>query len=175
MRVAERFEPGFGVASAVILGLGTMVLPLSTLLFSHVFTAFLGFAAFALMLRERDGPPRRCCWGWPGSRWATRSRPSTRCSSSRSCSGCTCSRGRDALTPAADRAARRRLRRSAALVGIVPLLLYNHYAFHSWTHLAYSDIPQQQKGFFGISAPSLTVLGDAAVRLARAAHALARC
>ncbi len=34
-----------------------MVLPLSTLLFSHVFTAFLGFAAFALMLRERDGPP----------------------------------------------------------------------------------------------------------------------
>ena len=33
-----------------------MVLPLSTLLFSHVFTAFLAFAAFALMLRERDGP-----------------------------------------------------------------------------------------------------------------------
>jgi hypothetical protein len=44
-------------------------------------------------------------------------------------------------------------------VGIVPLLLYNHAAFHSWTHLAYSNIPQQQKGFFGISAPSLPVLG----------------
>src|ERR1700727_544696 len=56
-RVAERFEPGFGAAAAVSLGLGTMVLPPSTLLFSHVFTAFLGFAAFALMLRERDGPP----------------------------------------------------------------------------------------------------------------------
>ena len=56
-RVAERFEPGYGAAAAVALGLGTMVLPLSTLLFSHVFTAFLGFAAFALMLRERDGPP----------------------------------------------------------------------------------------------------------------------
>jgi len=41
---------------------------------------------------------------------------------------------------------------------IVPLLLYNHAAFHSWTHLAYSNIPQQQKGFFGISAPSLAVL-----------------
>src|SRR6202040_1939434 len=53
-RVAERFEPGFGAAAAVALGLGTMILPLSTLLFSHVFTAFLGFAAFALMLRERD-------------------------------------------------------------------------------------------------------------------------
>jgi hypothetical protein len=56
-RVAERFEPGYGVVAAIALGLGTMVLPLSTLLFSHVFTAFLGFAAFALMLRERDGPP----------------------------------------------------------------------------------------------------------------------
>src|SRR5262249_54715997 len=57
-RAAERLEPGFGVAAAVALGLGTIVLPLSTLLFSHVFTALLGFAAFALMLRERDGPPR---------------------------------------------------------------------------------------------------------------------
>jgi hypothetical protein len=44
------------------------------------------------------------------------------------------------------------------LIGIVPLLLYNHYAFHSWTHLAYSNIPRQQKGFFGIGAPSLPVL-----------------
>ena len=40
----------------------------------------------------------------------------------------------------------------------MPLLLYNHYAFHSWTHLAYSDVPRQQKGFFGIGAPSLRVL-----------------
>jgi len=47
---------------------------------------------------------------------------------------------------------------AGGLIGIVPLLLYNHAAFHSWTHLAYSNIPQQQKGFFGISAPSLTVL-----------------
>ncbi len=44
------------------------------------------------------------------------------------------------------------------VVGIVPLLLYNHYAFHSWTHLAYSDVPRQQKGFFGIDLPSLKVL-----------------
>ena len=35
-RVAERFEPGFGVAAAVAVGLGTLMLPLSTLLFSHV-------------------------------------------------------------------------------------------------------------------------------------------
>ena len=47
---------------------------------------------------------------------------------------------------------------AGGVVGIVPLLLYNHYAFHSWTHLAYSDIPRQQKGFFGITLPSLKVL-----------------
>ena len=40
----------------------------------------------------------------------------------------------------------------------MPLVLYNHYAFHSWTHLAYSNIPRQQQGFFGIGAPSLRVL-----------------
>jgi len=65
-RMAERFEPGFGVAAAVALGLGTMILPLSTLLFSHVFTAFLGFGAFALMLRERDGPPSPMLLGIAG-------------------------------------------------------------------------------------------------------------
>ena len=41
---------------------------------------------------------------------------------------------------------------AGGLVGIIPLLLYNHYAFRSWTHLAYSDVPRQQKGFFGIGA-----------------------
>jgi len=63
----------------------------------------------------------------------------------------------DSLTPGGV------LRRAGAyiaggLVGIVPLLLYNHYAFHSWTHLAYSSIPRQQKGFFGIGVPSLKVM-----------------
>ena len=157
-QVGERFEPGYGVASAVVLGLGTMVLPLSTLLFSHVFTAFLGFAAFTLMLRERDGPPSAMLLALAGAGDGLRGQPrSTRCSSWRSCSGCTCS-------PAATRSRRCGVARRAGayiaggLVGIVPLLLYNHYAFRSWTHLAYSDVPRQQKGFFGIGAPSLKVL-----------------
>ena len=56
-RLAERFEPGYGAAAAVTLGLGTLLLPLATLLFSHVLSTLLGFAAFALLVRERDGPP----------------------------------------------------------------------------------------------------------------------
>jgi hypothetical protein len=156
-RVAERFEPGYGGPTAVVLGLGTMVLPFSTLLFSHVFAATLGFAAFALMVRERAGPPRPLLVAAAGvlmgyaiaSEYPLAlvagvlglyllSRP-----------------GALAMRPLATRAGAYLL---GGLVGIVPLLLYNHAAFHSWTHLAYSNIPQQQRGFFGISAPSLRVL-----------------
>jgi hypothetical protein len=155
-QVAERFEPGFGVATAVTLGLGTMVLPLSTLLFSHVFTAFLGFAAFWLMLRERDGPPDLLALGLAGAAmgYAVASEYplffvaavlGLYLLSRRGC------RPTTMLARAASYIA-------GGILGIIPLLLYNHYAFHSWTHLAYSDVPRQQKGFFGIGAPSLKVL-----------------
>ncbi len=155
-RVAERFEPGYGAATAVVLGLGTIVLPFSQMLFSHVFTTFLSFAAFWLMLRERDGPPSPMLLGVAGLAmgYAFSSEYPTFFAAivlalfllSR----------RDALNPLGV------LRRGGSyvaggLVGIVPLLLYNHYAFNSWTHLAYSDVPRQQKGFFGIGAPSLRV------------------
>src|ERR1700691_4944130 len=156
-RVAERYEPGYGAAAAVALGLGTMVLPLSQLLFSHVFTTFLSFAAFWLMLRERDGPPSPMLLAVAGLAmgYAFSSEYPT-FFAALVLGGFLLSR-RDSLNPLGV------LRRGGAyvaggLVGIVPLLLYNHYAFHSWTHLAYSDVPRQQKGFFGIGAPSLRVL-----------------
>ena len=56
--VAERIEPGYGTAAAVALGAGTLILPFSTLFFSHVMSAMLAFAAFAVLWRERAGPPR---------------------------------------------------------------------------------------------------------------------
>jgi hypothetical protein len=156
-QVAERFEPGFGAAAAVSLGLGTMVLPLSTLLFSHVFTAFLGFAAFALMLRERDGPPAPSLLALAGLAMGYAVASEYPLLFVAIVLGLYLLSRRDALT------ARRVLTRAGAyiaggIVGIVPLLIYNHYTFHSWTHLAYSDVPRQQKGFFGIGAPSLKVL-----------------
>jgi hypothetical protein len=156
-QVAERFEPGFGAAAAVSLGLGTMVLPLSTLLFSHVFTAFLGFAAFALMLRERDGPPAPSLLALAGLAMGYAVASEYPLLFVAIVLGLYLLSRRDALTP------RRVLTRAGAyiaggIVGIVPLLIYNHYTFHSWTHLAYSDVPRQQKGFFGIGAPSLKVL-----------------
>jgi hypothetical protein len=156
-RVAERFQPGYGAATAVVLGLGTIVLPFSQMLFSHVFTTFLSFAAFWLMLRERDGPPSPMLLGVAGLAmgYAFSSEYPTFFAAI-VLSLFLLSR-KDSLNPLGV------LRRGGAyvaggLVGIVPLLLYNHYAFHSWTHLAYSDVPRQQKGFFGIGAPSLRVL-----------------
>jgi hypothetical protein len=44
---------GTGAAVALMLGLGTMLLPFATSYFSHVGSATLAFAAFALLLRER--------------------------------------------------------------------------------------------------------------------------
>jgi hypothetical protein len=156
-RVAERFEPGYGAAAAVALGLGTMVLPLSTLLFSHVFTTFLTFGAFWIMLREREGPPSPMLLAVAGLAmgYAFSSEYPT-FFAALVLGGYLLSR-RDSLTPGGV------LRRGGAyvlggLVGIVPLLLYNHYAFRSWTHLAYSNIPRQKQGFFGIDVPNLKVL-----------------
>ncbi len=156
-RVAERFEPGYGVGAAVALGLGTLVLPLSTLLFSHVFSAMLGFAAFALMLRERDGPANPLLLGLAGLAMGYAVASEYPLFFVALVLGLYLLSRRDALNPT------HVITRAGAyilggVVGIVPLLLYNHAAFHSWTHLAYSDVPRQQKGFFGIGAPSLKVL-----------------
>jgi hypothetical protein len=56
--VAERIEPGYGTAAAITLGLGTIVMTFASEYFSHAIAAALGFAAFALLFREREGPAR---------------------------------------------------------------------------------------------------------------------
>ncbi len=156
-RVADRFEPGYGAAAAVTLGLGTLVLPLSTLLFSHVFTAFLGFAAFTLMLKERDGPANPWLLGAAGITMGYAVASEYPLFFVALVLGLFLLSRRDALTPLGI-TTRAGAYIVGGLIGIAPLLLYNHYAFGSWTHLAYSNIPRQQQGFFGIGAPSFTVL-----------------
>jgi hypothetical protein len=156
-RVAERYEPGYGAAAAVVLGLGTMVLPFSQLLFSHMFTTFLCFAAFWLMLRERDGPPSPLLLAIAGLAMGYAFSSEYPTFFAALVLGLFLLSRRDSVTlPGV--LSRGGAYLAGGLVGIVPLLLYNHYAFRSWTHLAYSDVPRQQKGFFGIGAPSLRVL-----------------
>lgn len=155
--LSDGFQPGYGAAAAVALGLGTIALPLSTLMFSHVFAALLGLVAFALMMRERDGPPRPWLLGLAGLAMGYAGASEYPLFFVGAVLGVYLLSRRDALTPTGV------LTRAGAyvlggLIGIVPLLLYNHYAFHSWTHLAYSSIPRQQQGFFGIGLPSLRVM-----------------
>ncbi len=52
--VADRFVPGYGSVAAITLGLGTIVMTFAAQSFPHVISATLGFAAFALLLRERE-------------------------------------------------------------------------------------------------------------------------
>ncbi len=154
--VANRFAPGYGAATAVIVGLGTLVLPLSTLLFSHVFTTFLGFAAFWLMLRERDGPPSLLLLWLAGLAVGYAVASEYPVFLVAVILGLFLLSRRDSWTVpgVAKRAGAYIL---GGVIGIIPLLLYNHYAFHSWTHLAYENVKRQEKGFFGITAPSLKV------------------
>lgn len=55
--LANRLEPGLGIASAVALGGATLLLPFANLYFSHVLAATLAFGAYVLLHRERHGPP----------------------------------------------------------------------------------------------------------------------
>lgn len=55
--VVERLRPGLGTPIAVVVGLGTPLLPFSTLFYAHVLSATLGFGAFALLWYERRREP----------------------------------------------------------------------------------------------------------------------
>lgn len=156
-RVAERLRPGFGAATAITLGLGTIALPLSTLLFAHILAACLGFAAFAMLLHERDGPPRAWQLGAAGvlAGYAV--------STEYPLFLVALLLGAYTLTRRDQRKPLALARRAGAYVaggavGVLPLAIYNQLAFGSFTHVAYEDIPRQQQGFFGIHFPSLHVL-----------------
>ena len=153
--MGERFEPGYGTAAALTLGLGTLVLPLSTLLFSHVFTACLGFGAFALLVREREGPAsllRLFVAGLLIGLAITAEYPLL-------FAGVVI--GVYGLSRQWRRVERGLVYAAGAALGAVPLALYDKWAYGSFTHVAYADLPQHQSGFFGIRPPSL----DTAVTL----------
>jgi hypothetical protein len=153
-RVAEDFAPGYGTATALTLGVGTAVLPFSTLYFAHVLSAALGFAAFAALWYERRGPPRLWLVAVAGV-----------------LAGFACaaeytaaivglvlwlvvlahrSRGRRALAYLAGGAA-----------GIAPLALYNQWAFGSPTHFSYAENQVEPiGGVLGVGVPSLAAARD---------------
>jgi hypothetical protein len=156
-RVAERLRPGYGAATAITLGLGTIALPLSTLLFAHILAACLGFAAFALIMRERDGPPRLwqlCVAGMLAGYAVSTEYPLVLIAA---VLGVYAISRRGRFTPRGI-AARAGAYVLGGAIGVLPLALYNQFAFGSFTHVAYDNIPRQQQGLFGIHLLSLRVL-----------------
>jgi hypothetical protein len=158
-RLGDRLEPGYGAAAAVTLGLCTMVLPFSTLYFSHVLAAFLGFAAFAVLWRAGASgrlPLVALAGLLAGLAFA---------------SEYPLALGGAVLGVYAIRARGGRVRRGlayggGAVLGALPLFVYNLWAFGSFAHLSYANAIKDQGvsghdvlgsnagGFFGISLPS---------------------
>jgi hypothetical protein len=64
--IGDRFQPGYGTIAAITLGLGTIVMTFASEFFPHVISATLGFAAFAVLFRERQGPPKLALVGAAG-------------------------------------------------------------------------------------------------------------
>jgi hypothetical protein len=162
-RAAERVAPGVGTIAAVMVALGTMLLPYTTLYASHVPAVMLGFAAFVLLLEERRRAPSLVRVGVAGV-----------------LAGLSLvfdlPLGLVAVILAGYAVSRRPIvRRGLAyglggLLGVAPLAAFNYWAFGSITHQSYNDtvliagqsghdqLGANVNGFFGISVPSVNVL-----------------
>jgi hypothetical protein len=150
---AERVVPGYGTIAAVTLGAGSLVGVFANVFFDHELSALLGFAAFALLLRDR-------------SRFAL-------------AAGVVAGLAIDVEFPLAIVAlvlavyARRRLPYLGGVVlGVLPLLAFNTWAGGRPWSLAYSHavlVPGKSghdvlganaSGVFGLGLPSLHALVD---------------
>jgi hypothetical protein len=155
--LADRLEPGYGTAAAVTLGLGTLILPFATLLFSHVFSALLGLAAFAILWRERErgSPPPRLLFsalaGLLVGYGFTTEYPVFIVGAVL---------GVYLLATFPDRAKHALAYIGGGVLGIVPLMLYDKAAFGSYFHVAYADLPKHHRGFFGINLPNPKVAAE---------------
>src|SRR5690348_16428602 len=158
--LAERLEPGLGTAAAVTLGVGTLVMPFATMLFSHLLAALVGFAAFAVLWSGREGAARLSLVAAAGllAGFAnTTEYPLAIVAGIVGRYGL--ARGDVIRRPLAFGA--------GALAGLLPLFAYNLWAFGSLTHNSYGDAVKIQgisghavlglnkSGFFGIGMPSL--------------------
>jgi hypothetical protein len=149
-RAAEAIEPGTGTAVAAILGLGTLVFPFATLLFAHVPAATALFAGFLLLFLRRRPL-------WAGA-----------------CAGLAVGFDYPFAIPAVllgvyAASARPRLRRLAeyaagGVVGLLPVWVFDSWAFGNPFHLGYSGTAGQgaeggwqTTGFFGQTAPSFHI------------------
>jgi 4-amino-4-deoxy-L-arabinose transferase-like glycosyltransferase len=158
-RVGDQIEPGYGAAAAITLGLGTIVMTFASEYFPHVIAATLGFAAFAILFRERRGPPRLALVGAAGlvaGLAVTFEYPLA-------IAGAIVFLY--ALSRSAPRVPRAAFYTGGAVIGALPALAFNAWVFGSPLRFAYADAVAEQGysghavlglndgGLFGIAVP----------------------
>jgi hypothetical protein len=153
-----------GTPVALMLGLGTLLLPYSTTYFAHVLAAALGFSAFALAVYARPARPLLALVGAGvlAGLAVVVELPAVIVA------------GAVALYVASDRPHLRRLASFAAgaLVGIAPLFAFNTWALGSPLRTSYAHAVKElgasghdvlganEEGFFGLTYPSIGALVD---------------
>jgi hypothetical protein len=154
MRLGDEVAPGKGVLAAATLGLATLFLPFSTLLFAHVPAAALAFCAFAVLWL------RRGLWAGVAAGVLAGAAVVVEYPLALAAMGL----GLYAFTRGG--AIRRALAYAGGVaIGVSPLLLYNWWALGSPLHFPYEDalpiagLASNERGFFGISWPSIETAG----------------
>jgi hypothetical protein len=152
-KIADDIAPGFGTITAMTLGVATLVLPFTTMFFAHVLTATLGFGAFALLWLEGHRHPRiriAAAAGLLAGLAITVELPSAILVAGLAFYLLT----REPRLP-------RILAYSGGVgLGLLPLLLFNQWAFGSITHLSYAGVAGgywNRQGLYGVAAPSFHV------------------
>lgn len=147
-RLAERTAAGYGAAAAVAIGAGTLVLAFATLFYSHVLAALLVLAAFAVLWSEREGPPRLelvAAGGALAGLAVTTEYPTALAAV---VFGLYALLRKSPLVRGAAYTA-------GVLAGVTPLLIYNQWAFGSFTHLSYFGDELSSGNLAGRMEPSL--------------------
>jgi hypothetical protein len=157
--VGDAIEPAFGTATAVTAGLCTLLFPFATLFFDHALSAALGFAAFTVLWHARGRLPLVGGAGLLAGLAVTSEYPLTLVAAALG------------LYVLLDRQpVRERIRRGVVygggvVLGVLPLLLYDWWAFGSAFHLSYRDaievtgvtghdvLGANDRGLFGVSTP----------------------
>ena len=163
-RIVDRRHPGLGTATALSLGMATLVMPFAVNLFGHVLAALVSFAAFALLLRERAGPPRTGLVALAGFVAGLAVLVEYPLALTGAVLGVYAVLRGD--VPAAGARAKRAAAYAAgAVAGAAPVAAYNLWAFGSVTTMSYDNAVDRQGftghatlglnsgGFFGISVP----------------------
>ena len=165
-RIVDRRHPGLGTATALSLGAGTLLMPFAVNLFGHALAALIGFAAFALLLRERQGPPRTALVALAGLIAGAAVLVEYPLAFAGAVIGVYAVLRGDVLARGIGAVLRRAGAFAAgAIAGAAPVAAYNLWAFGSVTRMSYDNAVDQQGftghatlglnsgGFFGIGVP----------------------